>query len=112
MPKEYVIPIESAKDRAGMDRAGMDRAGMDACGWSAGPSMARGGASVLAVDGRPQLRQGEWHERTVDLEFESAEAARAWYEAEAHRRAKPLRQAETDTNAVIVSRFGALSRGE
>jgi uncharacterized protein (DUF1330 family) len=102
MPKGYVILTESIKDPAGMD----------AYSRAAGPSMAQGGASVLAVDGQPQLLEGEWHGRTVVLEFESVEAARAWYESEAYQRAKPLRQAAADTNAVIVSGFEMPSRGE
>jgi uncharacterized protein (DUF1330 family) len=96
MPKGYVILTESIKDPAGMD----------AYSRAAGPSIAQGGASVLAADGRPRLLEGEWHgDRTVVLEFESVEAARAWYESEAYERAKPLRQAAAETNAVIVSGF-------
>lgn len=41
MPKGYVILTESIKDPAGMD----------AYSRAVGPSMAQGGASVLAVDG-------------------------------------------------------------
>ncbi|MFJ9376373.1 DUF1330 domain-containing protein [Streptomyces sp. NPDC101455] len=102
MPKGYVILTESINDAAGMD----------AYSRAAGPSMVEGGATVLAVDGRPQLLEGEWHgDRTVVLEFESAEAARAWYESKAYKRAKPLRQAAADTNVVIVSGFEPPSRG-
>ena len=102
MPKGYVILTESIKDPAGMD----------AYSRAAGASMAEGGASVLAVDGRPQLLEGEWHgDRTVVLEFESVEAARAWYESEAYGRAKPLRQAAADTNVVILAGFEPPSRG-
>lgn len=96
MPKGYVILTESIKDPAGMD----------AYGRAAGPSMAEGGASVLAVDGQPDVLEGEWHgDRTVVLEFECVEAARAWYASEAYGRAKALRLAAADTNAVIVAGF-------
>jgi len=96
MPKGYVILTEAIKDQAGMD----------AYSRAAGPSMAEGGASVLAVDGQPQVLEGAWHgDRTVVLEFESVEAARAWYESPAYEKAKPLRQAAADCNAVIVSGF-------
>ncbi|MFC7260298.1 DUF1330 domain-containing protein [Streptomyces lutosisoli] len=95
-PKGYVILTETIKDPAGMD----------AYSRAAGPSMVQGGASVLAVDGQPQVLEGAWHgDRTVILEFASVEAARAWYESAAYERAKPLRQAAADTNAVIVSGF-------
>ncbi|MFD4876144.1 DUF1330 domain-containing protein [Streptomyces sp. NPDC058420] len=102
MPKGYVILTESIKDPAGMD----------AYGRAAGPSMAEGGASVLAVDGQPHVLEGEWHgDRTVVLEFESVEAARAWYASETYGRAKALRQAAADTNAVIVAGFEPPARG-
>lgn len=103
MPKGYVILTEAVKDQAGMD----------AYSRAAGPSMAQSGGVVLAVDGQPQLIEGEWHgDRTVVLEFESVEAARAWYESEAYEHAKPLRQAAAETNAVIVSGFEMPSPGE
>jgi uncharacterized protein (DUF1330 family) len=44
--------------------------------------------------------------QTVVLEFESVEAARAWYESEAYQKAAKLRQAAADCNAVIISGFG------
>jgi uncharacterized protein (DUF1330 family) len=93
MPKGYVIFTEAIKDRAGMD----------AYGRAAAQAMV-GGVSVLSVDPRPQVLEGEWHgDQTVVLEFESVEAARAWYESAAYQKAKSLRQAAADTNAVIVS---------
>ena len=102
MPKGYVILTESIKDPAGME----------AYSRAAGPSMAQGGASVLAVDGRPQLLEGDWHgDRTVVLEFESVEAARAWYESEAYGRAKLLRRAAADSNVVIIAGFEPPLRG-
>jgi uncharacterized protein (DUF1330 family) len=96
MPKGYVILTEDIKDQSGMS----------AYGRAAAPSMAEGGASVLAVDPAPQVFEGEWHgDQTVILEFESVEAARAWYGSAAYEAAKPLRYAAADTNAVIVSGF-------
>jgi len=96
MPKAYIILTEAIKDREGMQ----------AYSRAAAPSMISSGASVLAVDPEPQLLEGQWHgDRTVVLEFASVEAARAWYESAAYEKAKPLRQAAADTNAVIVSGF-------
>ena len=95
MPKGYVILTEVIKDPAGMD----------AYPRAAGATLARSGASVLAVT-QPQVIEGEWHgDRTVILEFASVEAARAWYESAEYGKAKPLRHAAADTNAVIVSGF-------
>jgi uncharacterized protein (DUF1330 family) len=39
------------------------------------------------------------------LEFESVDAARAWYESDAYQNAAKLRQAAADCNAVIISGF-------
>ncbi|MCX4091685.1 DUF1330 domain-containing protein [Nocardia sp. alder85J] len=96
MPKAYVIVTEAISDPAGME----------AYSRAAAPSLAAGGAKVLAVDSRPQVLEGGWHgDKTVVLEFESPEAARAWYDSEGYSRAKPLRHAAADSNAVIISGF-------
>lgn len=96
MPKGYVILTEAIRYEAGME----------AYGRAAGPSLVLGGASVLAVDSQPEVLEGEWHgDQTVVLEFESVEAARAWYESDAYQKAKPLRQAAAETHAVIISGF-------
>lgn len=103
MPKAYVIFTEAIEDPAGMA----------AYGRAAGPSLAEGDARVLAADPRPEVLEGEWHgDQTVVLEFASMEAARAWYESAAYEKAKPLRQAAADTNAVIVSGFAMPSTGD
>ena len=96
MPKGYVILTETIRDQAGMD----------AYGQASGPTLRRGGASVLAVDSEPLVLEGEWDgDRTVVLEFESVDAARAWYESPEYQRVRPLRLAAADTNAVIVTGF-------
>ena len=93
-PKGYVILTEEIKDPEGMK----------AYGQAAGAAM--GGVKVLAVDAKPQVLEGNWHgHQTVVLEFESVEAAQAWYDSEAYRAARELRQAAADTNAVILSGF-------
>ncbi|MFD3926955.1 DUF1330 domain-containing protein [Streptomyces sp. NPDC058614] len=103
MPKAYVILTEAVKDPAGMA----------AYGRAAAASIAEGGAAVLAADPGPQVLEGEWHgDRTVVLEFESVAAARAWYESAAYEKAKPLRHAAADTNAVIVTGLEPPSRRE
>src|ERR1017187_2381129 len=79
MPKGYVIFTEAIKDRAGMD----------AYSRAAAPATAQSGAAVLAVDSQPQVLEGTWHgDQTVILEFESVEAARAWYESAGYQKAK------------------------
>ena len=95
MPKGYVILTEAIKDPEGMK----------AYGRAAGAAM--GGVNILAVDTKPAVVEGDWHgDQTVVLEFESVEAARAWYESDAYQGAAELRQAAADCNAVIISGFG------
>jgi uncharacterized protein (DUF1330 family) len=92
MPKGYVILTEQIKDQAGMAEYG--KLAMHAMV----------GATILAVDQKPAVIEGAWHgSQTVVLEFESVEAARAWYESEAYQKAAKVRQQAADCNAVIVS---------
>jgi uncharacterized protein (DUF1330 family) len=94
MPKGYVILTEDVKDPVGMAEYGkLAMQAMD-------------GAMIVAVDQKPQVIEGEWHgTQTVVLEFESVEAARAWYESEAYQKAAKVRQVAADCNAVILSGF-------
>jgi uncharacterized protein (DUF1330 family) len=65
-----------------------------------------GSVNILAVDTRPETIEGTWHgDQTVVLEFESVEAAHAWYESEAYQNAAKLRHEAADCNAVIISGF-------
>ncbi len=94
MPKGYVILTEAIKDPEGMK----------AYGRAAGAAMA--GVGVLAVDTAPEVVEGSWHgNQTVVLEFESVDAARAWYHSEAYQKAAKLRQSAADCNAVILTGF-------
>jgi uncharacterized protein (DUF1330 family) len=89
-PKGYVILTEAIKDPEGMK----------AYAQAAGAAM--GGVNILAVDTAPKVVEGD---QTVVLEFESVDAARAWYESDAYQKAAKLRQAAADCNAVILSGF-------
>jgi uncharacterized protein (DUF1330 family) len=95
MPKGYVILTEQIYDPDGMK----------AYGRAAGAAM--GNVKILAVDTKPELLEGQWHgHQTVVLEFDSIDDARAWYDSDAYRAARELRQAAAETNAVIVAGFG------
>ena len=97
MPKGYVILTEDIKDPEGMK----------AYARAASGSMSRGGCKVLAVDTKAQVVEGNWHgHQTVVLEFDSVDAARAWYESEEYQKAAKLRRAAADCNVVILSGFG------
>jgi uncharacterized protein (DUF1330 family) len=94
--KGYVILTESIRDPKGMA----------AYGRAAAPAMAEGNVSILAVDRTPEIIEGDWHgDQTVVLEFESVEAAKAWYFSDTYQKAKALREAAADCNAVIISGF-------
>lgn len=96
MSKGYVIVTESINDPAGLE----------AYMRAAAPSMIASGAKVLVVDPKPAVLEGDWHgDRTIVLEFESVEAARAWYESAEYQQVMPLRHAAADSNVVIVAGF-------
>jgi uncharacterized protein (DUF1330 family) len=92
--KGYVIITETIHDPEGMK----------AYSEAAGPTLAGSGAKPLVVDRQPEVLEGEWPAtQTVVLEFESVEAARAWYTSDGYQAAVKLRQAAADSNAVILS---------
>ena len=94
MPKGYVVLTEVIHDPDGMN----------AYFQAAAPTMVESGATVLVVDQQPEVLEGEWPaNQTIVLEFETVEAARAWYTSDAYRSAAKLRHAAADTNAVILS---------
>jgi uncharacterized protein (DUF1330 family) len=96
MPKGYVIFTEAINDPEGMK----------AYGRAAVPTIRESGGKTLVATSEPQVLEGDWHgNQTVILEFESVEAARAWYESEGYQNAVKLRQAAADSNAVILSGF-------
>jgi uncharacterized protein (DUF1330 family) len=96
MAKGYVILTEDIHDPAGMDAYG--RA-------STAPVVEFRGRP-LVVDEHVEVLEGEWPgTRTVIVEFESVEQARAWYASESYQAALPLRQAAANCNVVIASGF-------
>jgi uncharacterized protein (DUF1330 family) len=89
-----VIITENIKDPAGMAEYG--KLAMKAMG----------GATILSVDSKPTVLEGEWHgQQTVVLEFESVEAAKEWYYSDAYQEAAKVRQGAAECNGVIVSGF-------
>ena len=95
MPKGYMIFTETIHDREAMKAYS-----------EAAAKAVVGGPKPLAVDQQPVVLEGEWPAtQTVVLEFESVDAAKAWYQSDAYQGAVPLRQAGADTNVVIISGF-------
>ena len=96
MPKGYVVITEKIHDQEGMK----------AYSRLAGPSLRAGGARVLAADRAPEVLEGDWsYTQTVVLEFESVEAARAWYSSDSYQEAAKLRHAAADSDAVLLAGF-------
>ena len=97
MPKGYVVFTEDIHDQEGL--------GVYAK--AAGPTIGQSGAKVLVACDNAEVLEGKWHgQRTVIMEFESVDAARAWYESPDYQKAIPLRQAAAECNGVIVAGIG------
>ena len=93
MAKAYVIFTEDIRDQDGLG----------AYSQKAMPTIAQSGAKVLVASEDAEVLEGAWHgTRTVILEFDSPDAARAWYNSPEYQAAIPLRQAVADSNAVIL----------
>lgn len=96
MPKGYVVVTEVIHDAAGMD----------AYMAAAGASMVTSGAKILVVDPKPDVLEGDWHgDRTIVMEFESVEAAHAWYKSPEYQKAMPLRHAAAESKVAILAGF-------
>ncbi|SEP17623.1 DUF1330 domain-containing protein [Trujillonella endophytica] len=96
MPKGYVVVTETIHDQQGID----------AYNRAAAPSLMASGARVLVVDRDPEVLEGDWPAtQTVVLEFESVEAARAWYSSDSYQEAAALRRAAADCRLVLLAGF-------
>ncbi len=96
MPKGYVIFTEAVKDA--------DR--LAAYAQAATPSVLGQGGTPIIVGPPDEVIEGEWHgDQTVMIEFESVEAARAWYNSDEYQAVVGERHASADSNAAIFSAF-------
>ncbi len=67
------------------------------------PSVARHGGRFLARGGAIDVLEGGWNpERLVVIEFDSAEAARSWYESDDYAEARAVRKDAGEWRMVIV----------
>jgi uncharacterized protein (DUF1330 family) len=63
---------------------------------------------VIVSDEHPTVVEGRWHgSKTVILEFDSVAAARNWYDSPEYQAIVGLRQAATESNAVILHGIAA-----
>ena len=92
MPKGYAVFTEDVKDPAGLQAYA-----------------AKAVPTVLAYGGKPLIAgspahnlEGEWHgQQTVMIEFESVEAAKAWYNSDDYQAVVGKRLAATEGYSVI-----------
>ena len=63
----------------------------------------RAGGRYLARGGEVSVLEGDWRpNRLIVVEFESAEAARAWWSSPEYAALRDLRQAATHSEMVVV----------
>ena len=67
-----------------------------------GPAIAEYGGTVLVRNPNPDLREGDAGGLTIVLEFESLEAATAFYESDAYTAARQVREQAADTDLQLV----------
>ena len=96
MAKGYFIFTEDIKDQDGIN----------AYAGKAVPTVIQSGGRPIVVADDVDVIEGKWHgSRTVIIEFDSVEAAKAWYNSADYQAVVGLRHAAADSNAVIVSGF-------
>jgi len=66
-------------------------------------AVAAGGGRFVARGGELAVLEGDWHpSRLVVLEFPDLDAAKRWYDSEAYREAKALREGAATLRMVAV----------
>lgn len=92
MPKGYVIVTEDIKDPEGI------KAYMAEAAKAYSPDI-----KILAMDPGAEFAEGDAKGQVVLMEFETLEAAKAWYYSDGYQKAVPLRQAAADCQVAIFS---------
>ena len=96
MPKGYVIYTGTIRDQARFDAYVENTV----------PTITQSGGRPIVVQDDPDVLDGEAPgSRIVVLEFDSVEAARAWYESPEYQAVVGERLASAEGGAVIVSGF-------
>ncbi|MBV8064254.1 MAG: DUF1330 domain-containing protein [Actinobacteria bacterium] len=66
-------------------------------------AVAAGGGKFIARGGELAVLEGDWNpSRLVVLEFPDLESAKRWYDSEAYREARKLREGAADFHMVAV----------
>ncbi len=96
MTKGYVVFTEAIHDQAALD----------AYAAAATPTVLAAGGTAVVVGPPSEVVEGEWHgDTTIVLEFDSVEAATAWYRSDAYQEVASQRQAAADSNVAIFAGF-------
>ncbi len=76
-----------------------------------GPSVERHGGRFLARGGKTVTLEGGWDpERLVVIEFESVDAAKAWYDSEEYREIREIRDGAGTWRMVVIEGVVPLRR--
>jgi uncharacterized protein (DUF1330 family) len=68
-----------------------------------GPAVEQAGGRFIVRGGEMHVLEGSWEpKRLVVLEFPDADAARAWYDSDAYREARAVRDGAGEWRMVIV----------
>ena len=95
MAKGYVIFVEKVNDAEALN----------AYVQKAVPTILQSGGKPIVFEPTPEVIEGQWGGQTVIIEFESVDAAKAWYNSDAYQPLIGERQAAADSNAIIVGEF-------
>jgi len=68
-----------------------------------GPAIADYGGTVLVRNPSAEHREGDLRGLTIVIEFESLDAARAFYESEAYTAARAVRETAAHTDLMLVA---------
>ncbi|HKY74756.1 MAG TPA: DUF1330 domain-containing protein [Acidimicrobiia bacterium] len=68
----------------------------------AAESLAKHGGRYLVRGGQAEALEGEWYPRIVVLEFDSLEAAHAWYYSDEYQAAVALRHESAKSRMIAV----------
>ena len=72
----------------------------------ANEAIAKHGGRFVARGGKTQAWEGEWSDRIVVLEFESLDAARAWYFSDDYQAAAAVRHRNSRARIIAVEGTG------
>ena len=96
MAKGYFIITEEINDEDGLN----------AYSGKAIPTVIQSGGKPIIVERNIEVLEGKWHgAQTIVIEFDSVDAARAWYNSDAYPAIIGERHAAAESNAVIVGGF-------